>query len=426
MKYIYLLYIFLQFTCISGRFIHFHTASIDTSITPQYHETKHYSLHVHTNQRYQFLLQLIETSTTDERIEIETILLQPLIHYYNEHTWLVYITYEQLHELSSLSYITWIGLYQNVYKLHENIHNGFHLKNQHVHPMSINRTHQIIPDDYGLHFLNVHLPIEHTDEEINLMINTWKQYWINTHNVNINIKKVKPNKLIIHLHNGHLVSEITDYLTQQPMVHIITRRPKIHLLNQWSRSITSNGINLPDYTSKSDMLSYEYNLHGNNQIIGIGDSGLDWQSCFFYDTEYPKGPIFREYSDTATNKDMFDISDAKHRKIVQYITFGDHYDDNGHGTHVCGSAVGNTGKKISYDTLNGIADEAKIAFFDLGVGENGGLEIPDSIDTHYLQWAYTAGARIHSNSWGGDYTGYDTEAQEMDAFQWVNKNNIYI
>lgn len=78
-------------------------------------------------------------------------------------------------------------------------------------------------------------------------------------------------------------------------------------------------------------------LLGDGQIIGIADTGVDVNSCYFYDSagrvtpSLPNAPIF--------NQGM--------RKIVGYIynSCGDQTDTSGgHGTHVAGTVAGSIPK----------------------------------------------------------------------------------
>ena len=141
-------------------------------------------------------------------------------------------------------------------------------------------------------------------------------------------------------------------------------------------------------------------LTGRGQIIGLGDTGLDMQSCFFSDiapngSALPPGPW--------------------HRKVVAYnAVYGDGVDGNGHGTHVAGTLAGSAQQGSPWD---GIAKGARLVVSDLGVGATGQLHLPDDLSLYYSA-AYRLGARIHSDSWGGSTPSYDALAQETDAFCW--------
>ncbi|MCU0613138.1 MAG: S8 family serine peptidase, partial [Candidatus Eisenbacteria bacterium] len=151
-------------------------------------------------------------------------------------------------------------------------------------------------------------------------------------------------------------------------------------------------------------------LHGDNQLLAEMDSGVDWQSCFFRD---PEG----------------DAIGSNHRKIQSYTNFGGGaaYDGcaDGHGSHVAGTLLGNdfTGANSAY---NGMAYNARLIFQDIGADTYtaclfGSVSPPTALTTAF-QSAYTAGARIHTNSWGGSSNEYDSYAEDIDAFMWENRN----
>ena len=81
-------------------------------------------------------------------------------------------------------------------------------------------------------------------------------------------------------------------------------------------------------------------LNGENQIVGMGDTGIDWLHCTFTDSAHSgpgSGPYLTETA--ATGGYTYWVS-TTHRKIVYYRQVDDNVDGNGHGTHCAGSAVG--------------------------------------------------------------------------------------
>lgn len=83
---------------------------------------------------------------------------------------------------------------------------------------------------------------------------------------------------------------------------------------------------------------------GDDQIIGIADTGIDSFSCYFYD---PQGQV------TPTTDISSPSYDLRYRKVIQYNYngCGDTTDaEEGHGTHVSGIAVGN---KLNADINKG-------------------------------------------------------------------------
>ncbi|NOZ92060.1 MAG: S8 family serine peptidase [Dictyoglomi bacterium] len=141
----------------------------------------------------------------------------------------------------------------------------------------------------------------------------------------------------------------------------------------------------------------DYGYHGENQIVGIMDTGLDTGNA---STLHP---------------------DLKDRllKAYAYGRSNDWSDPNGHGTHVAGSVVG-TGA-ASDGKIKGMAYGAKIVFQSV-LDSNGGLGgLPDDLNDAF-KVAYDDGARIHTNSWGCPYqycqNKYDTQSSQVDEFMW--------
>jgi hypothetical protein len=153
---------------------------------------------------------------------------------------------------------------------------------------------------------------------------------------------------------------------------------------------------------------WSHGIHGEGQLVGEMDSGVDWQSCFFRD---PQG----------------DPIGSNHRKIQHYSTWGSGsaYDKctDGHGSHVAGTVLGNdcTG---AYAQYNGIAYNARLIMQDIGQDSFWdclfGFIYPPSSLTSAFQDAYNRGARIHTNSWGGSSNEYEVYAEDIDDFMWDN------
>ncbi len=108
----------------------------------------------------------------------------------------------------------------------------------------------------------------------------------------------------------------------------------------------------------------------------------------------------------------------------------------GHGTHVAGSVAGKVvgsipidrqfSKGKSYDNYNGNAYEAKVAFFDIGLPRNPALQVPSNLETTMLNYAYDAGARIHTNSWGGNSNSYSSNSKDMDSFMFKRQDFLIL
>jgi hypothetical protein len=159
-------------------------------------------------------------------------------------------------------------------------------------------------------------------------------------------------------------------------------------------------------------------LFGDGQIIGICDSGIDT-------------------GDPSTAHDDFDDGAGGSRIIANTVFPGAFMQDrSGHGTHVAGSVLGN-GKMSGADPATddypescfaGIAPKARAYFQTVGP-ENGGSSLPGIPEdlSEVFTPAYAAGARTHTNSWGGGVFGdYDSFSVDVDQFAWSHKDFLIL
>ena len=170
-------------------------------------------------------------------------------------------------------------------------------------------------------------------------------------------------------------------------------------------------------------------LDGTGQVIQVIDSGLDFNSPFFYDTTVAVNPTKLPPAGLST-----------HRKVVSYWSYMDALDElGGHGTHVTGSVAGNAAPvssvddSVMLDTLSGMAPGAKIYFTDVGCQTPGGCTPPASIPSTCTQCggeglylplnifdlfrpAYNLGSRLSTNSWGGGLSIYSSLSADIDSY----------
>ncbi len=139
---------------------------------------------------------------------------------------------------------------------------------------------------------------------------------------------------------------------------------------------------------------YDHGLTGTGQLMGIIDGWVAKTHCAFLDPVNPIGPT--------------------HRKIFAYnATNG--YDF--HGTHVAGVAVGDAGD--GSDT-RGVAYGAKMIFNTWP--QNNEMSVFDAFTLHASQ-----GAFVHSNSWGDENTiQYTGAVRAVDDFLYQNEDHLLI
>ncbi|KAF0978412.1 hypothetical protein FDP41_002232 [Naegleria fowleri] len=199
-----------------------------------------------------------------------------------------------------------------------------------------------------------------------------------------------------------LVAELVgDILKEHAHLHFIERKQDIELLNKKS-SVTMQGFGPSPSVGMSATPFYDMGILGNGQIVGVSDSGIDWDNCLFRDAN---NPIVK-----TNNVNM------NHRKIVGYDTVtvysksgnfsSDGQDEvDGHGTHIAGSICGSI-QNLSFNSsanqiqqYHGMAPNARLYFTDLQITGNPKFLFPASYQNDIFKPAHKSGARIFSNSW---------------------------
>ena len=154
-----------------------------------------------------------------------------------------------------------------------------------------------------------------------------------------------------------------------------------------------------------------HGLTGAGQIVAVADTGLDTGNF------------------TTIHTDIRGRITALHAWWSAYGDSGAE-DNDGHGTHVTGSILGNGSQ--SNGIYAGMAPEARLVFQAMQYdGPNpsmdGGLIIPTDLSSLF-QEAYNDGAKIHSNSWGSPllYGDYTSDSQYVDSFMWNNRDMLVV
>jgi hypothetical protein len=181
---------------------------------------------------------------------------------------------------------------------------------------------------------------------------------------------------------------------------------------------------------------FEHGLDGEGQVVGVMDTGLDIDHCFFDDPEHGL---------PALNDDVGTAVDPGHRKVAAVdFYWGEDWpdpdalawDDHGHGSHVAGSVAGDGGRWGLHDGDDGMAPAARLVIQD------GGFTVDDCADLPglgcpvrplgpVLEQAWRQGARIHSNSWGDEenippFNRYTERTGDIDRFVWEHPEMVVL
>ena len=176
-------------------------------------------------------------------------------------------------------------------------------------------------------------------------------------------------------------------------------------------------------------------IHGEGQVVGVLDTGIDPDMCYFRDTarglpprnECNGGTVVDELQRKTLAVDFLWSSECSGG-----IT-GTEWDTQGHGTHVAGTIAGdNFANPIARDAGDGMAPGAKLVVQDCGYQVNACADCPGIgcpvVDLNPIfQQTYSQGARLHSNSWGDQedaspQNNYTSGSQDVDEFMWSHKD----
>jgi len=227
----------------------------------------------------------------------------------------------------------------------------------------------------------------------------------------VQLKVVSDRFMDVQSH-GSKLHDATSWLSQRNEVHWIEKVQQMKLQNRNAKYVIQG--NTFDQTR-----IWSQGLHGEGQIVGLGDTGIDADQCFFDD---PAQPV------------PYGQPNFSHRKIVYYVALGDKKDDSGgHGTHVAGSIVGEIPTSPDDDTrrylrdYNGMAPRARLAFIDLKKNGEEDLLVPGSIyDDYYTDLFNNGKASFSSNSWGSTDGSYNSYNQDTDRFAWDHRDFLPI
>lgn len=149
---------------------------------------------------------------------------------------------------------------------------------------------------------------------------------------------------------------------------------------------------------------------GEGQVVAVGDTGFD------------KG----------STEDVHDAFTGRVKKLYALgrASTNKSDDPDGHGTHVCGSVLGDGKSEDMGGRIRGVAVKASLVVQSVmdSRGSLGG--IPDDLSNLFITPYKDDEARIHTNSWGASspfgQLPYDTSSSEIDRFVWEHPDMVIL
>jgi len=211
--------------------------------------------------------------------------------------------------------------------------------------------------------------------------------------------RVNPDSLPMGRRKVRLAVELSflDDLAAIDEVRLIQEVPPVALRNNAARGVVNAHVDVGGTI-----------YQGDGQVVAIADSGFD------------KG-------------DTVNVHPAFTGRVARLYPLGrpsppNADDPHSHGTHVCGSAVGDGTSSSMGGAIQGTAPRARLvmqSFMDSSGGLSG---IPADLTDLFLPPYDDDSARVHSNSWGDAMPGqpYSTASQEIDQFVWDHQDCVIL
>lgn len=174
----------------------------------------------------------------------------------------------------------------------------------------------------------------------------------------------------------------------------------IGLKNDVARRILHSDININGTAFK-----------GKGQIICVADTGFDLGD---------KRNVPLPFKDRLVK--LISVG----RKFKTDESQGKTDDPNGHGTHVCGSAVGD-GTLKDGTRMEAAASRADLIVQSIAASDEYRARLSTGPSLKgLLDDAYENGARVHTNSWGTDHPSipYNPDSKALDDFVFANKDLV--
>ena len=208
-------------------------------------------------------------------------------------------------------------------------------------------------------------------------------------------------------------------LAHHPAVLNVALLPRKQVYNNVAKSIVQSNTVTVSASGGSSVSEWPYSnagLSGADQVIIVGDTGLDRNHCMFRNDDGSDNVASSE-----VDSPTFDMSQ---RKVVQYVYSQKDSDESdlfgGHGTHMAGSVAGQS-TDSSRSVYDGMAPAAKIAFWDMAKE----ARLVSPLDSSLLFTpAKPTGAKIFSGSWGSPRNMHDQGSYSIDEYVYATDNDL--
>lgn len=317
------------------------------------------------------LIQTAEPLTAAQKQELAAmgVVVQ---EYVSENTYLCGYKSTDLSRIRALPYVTWSNIYLRGFKVAPNLRAPSVSPASTILPMAVAPSPSRTPRTVDVVF---HDDVDTSSEAVKTAVAT--------------AARLDRDTLPIGRHKVRLTvqEQYLDDIAAIDAVRVIQEVPQMKLRNNVARGILGATVVLNGTT-----------FGGDGQVVAVADTGFDRGSTT------AAHPAFT----------------GRVAKLYALGRAGKADDPDGHGTHVCGSVLGDGVSPSMGGVIQGTAPRARLVVQSLlnAAGELRGIpdDLTDLFDPPYRE----DGARVHTNSWGSTGRGlpYDQSSREIDAFVW--------
>ena len=350
------------------------------SLDPEAHGPVLHGLGLHavdaSNSNY-ILIQTSNPLSTEEQSQLSNVGVN--VHkYVSENTYLCGYKPTSLAVIRALPFVTWANVYMKQFK----VASQFKSKPE-VHATAIVPSQPEVSKSRTRHQVDVrfHDDVDSTSE-------TLKSEIAAAARINKDTLEMDSHKVRLHVEERYM-----NDLAEIDAVDVIEEVHRLKLRNNKARIIMN-----------ADVLVHSTSYKGAGQVVAVADTGFDIGKT---DDTHPAftGRVVKLYG--VGRQGMAD-------------------DPDGHGTHVCGSVLGDGISNPMGGPIQGTAPEATLVMQSL-LDLNNGLAVPQNYVDLFLPPYRDHNARVHTNSWGATFDGRQLEygvAREIDKFVWDHPDMV--
>jgi len=305
---------------------------------------------------------------TDELARLSVVVQE----YVSENTYLCGYKGTDLTSIRSLPFVTWANVYLRGFKVAPNLRPAGMTPAAHILPTPAASSHSRTPHTVDIVF---HEDADTGSDALRTAVSAAAR-------VDKDTLPMGRRKVRLTVQEKYL-----DDLAAIDAVRVIQEVPEVKLDNNVARQILNANVVVSGTT-----------YQGDGQVVAVADTGFDNRSTTSPHSAFT-GRVARLYAlGRATKTD----------------------DPDGHGTHVCGSVLGDGTSASMGGAIQGTAPRAQLVVQSLvdSSGNLGGIpaDLTDLFEPPYRD----DGARVHTNSWGAEDPSlpYDQGATEIDRFVW--------